>query len=158
MHRSVLRRLAPAAIFAAALTGTLAAPAQAAPAVNLKVPITGTIASDAGLLTVKGTVHLVIQPQDPIQPVDPVRVQTNLGQVSASNACVSCKATGAQKFELATTTTPFIGHFPAEPIQPLDPVRPNACRTLGGLSGDFQLNVNDQGIIMGATAVALDPE
>jgi hypothetical protein len=71
--------------------------------VNLKVPITGTIASDAGPLTVKGTIHLVIHPLDPIQPQDPVRVQANLIQVSASNTAVSCKATGAQKFTLATT-------------------------------------------------------
>jgi hypothetical protein len=158
MNRSIMLRLAPAAIFAAALTGTVAAPAQAAPVVNLKVPITGTIPSDAGPLTVKGTIHLVIQPQDPIQPVDPVRVQTNLIQVSVSNTAVSCKATGAQKFTLATTTTPFIGFYPTDPIQPGDPVRPDACRTLGGLSVDFRLNVNDQGIVTGATAVALDPE
>jgi hypothetical protein len=156
-----MRRLAPAAIFTAALTGTLAAPAQAAPVVNLKVPITGTITSDAGPLTVKGTIHLVIQPLDPIQPQDPIRVQTNLIQVSASNAAVSCKATGAQKFTLNTTTTSFIGSYrfqPLDPVQPGDPIRPDACRTLGGLSVDFRLNVNDQGIVTGATAVALDPE
>jgi hypothetical protein len=86
--------------------------------VNLKVPITGTIASDAGPLTVKGTIHLVIHPLDPIQPQDPVRVQTNLIQVSASKTAVSCKATGAQKFTLATTTTPFIGFYPMNPSNP----------------------------------------
>jgi hypothetical protein len=76
--------------------------------VNLKVPITGTIASDAGPLTVQGTTRLVIQPQDPTQP-------------------------GTQS-----------GLMHAGP--------------LGGLSVDFQLNVNHQGIVTGATAVALDPE
>ena len=41
IHRSVLRRLAPAAIFAAALTGTLAAPSGASRMVlTVKAPAT----------------------------------------------------------------------------------------------------------------------
>ncbi|WP_190988209.1 hypothetical protein [Pseudarthrobacter sulfonivorans] len=111
---------------------------------NLKVPITGTIASDAGPLTVKGTIHLVIHPLDPIQPQDPVRVQANLIQVSASNTAVSCNGPAPRSSPWPPQTTPFIGFYPTDPNYPGDPIRPDACRTLGGLSVDFQLNVNDQ--------------
>ncbi|WP_190990227.1 hypothetical protein [Pseudarthrobacter sulfonivorans] len=97
------------------------------------------------------------------QPDQPLPLRTAYGRNhrASSGPVPSCKATGAQKFTLNTTTPLFIGSYrfqPLDPIQPGDPIRPDACRTLGGLSVDFRLNANDQGIVTGATAVALDPE
>jgi hypothetical protein len=64
---SALLRLAPALIFAAALAGTVAAPAEAATVqapstVTLMIPITGTIAAGATTLTLKGQVPVLLKP------------------------------------------------------------------------------------------------
>jgi hypothetical protein len=159
-----LVRLAGAVCAAAVVAAALAGPAHGAPgsgAVSLKVPLTGTIASAAGPLAVTGTAHLVVIPPNPVMPVDPVRVQTNLSQVRAANAQVSCKAVGAQKFTLASAGTGFTGSYrlyPGDPILPQDPVAPGTCAGLASLGVDYQLQLNDQGEVTGATAVALDTE
>ncbi|WP_427016287.1 hypothetical protein ACQCSX_16180 [Pseudarthrobacter sp. P1] len=170
MKRTILLRVASALVAAAALAGTVAGPAGAATApaatapgpkiVAVTVPLTGTIASGAGSLTIKGNVALVIQPVDPVLPQDPIRPVRVLTAVvvRAANAAVSCQAVGAQLFSLTATTAPFVGHYA---FQPLDPVRPRdggACRALGQLSIDYKLTVNANGTITGATAVALDSE
>lgn len=138
MQRTTLLRVAPAPIFAAALTGTVAPPAQAATVQAPKivsVPIPGTIVSGAGTLTLKGAAAL-----------------------RASNTTLSCRAVGAQAFTLATAESPFVGHYD---FLPQDPFRPGARAwaerprpAQRGLQGDRQRGRN----ITGATAVALDSE
>jgi hypothetical protein len=88
----------------------------------VRIPLPGTLSSSAGPLSLSGTVHVVV-PGNPIQPGDPVRVQTNLVQVTASIDQASCSARGAQSFTLDTATTPFTGSYPIQPSEP--------CRELG---------------------------
>ena len=156
-----MHRLAPAAIIAAALAGTITAPADAAPAprlVSVRVPLTGTITAGAGNLTLNGTIQLIIQPQDPVFPTDPVRPARVLTVVlaRATSPNLSCRILGADTFRLADATTPFVGSYR---FQPVDPVRPNdPCRALAPLNVDYKLTFSGTGAITGATAVALDPE
>jgi hypothetical protein len=150
MKTTKLFRLLLATLFAALLTGSLAAPSHAAGATVLRVPLSGTISSTAGPLSLSGLVHIVI-PGNPIVPGNPIRVETNLIQLRAFNATASCSATGSQQFTLATPTTPFTGSYafiPGNPIAPVDP-----CRDLAPLSVDYQLTVTEGGEVTGATAV-----
>jgi hypothetical protein len=144
MKATKLFRRLLATLFAALLTGGLAAPSHAAGATNLLIPLSGTISSTAGPLALSGFVHLVV-PGNPIIPSDPARVETNLVQVRAANDTASCSAIGTQSFTLATATTPFTGSYafiPGNPISPIDP-----CRDLGSLSIDYQLTVTEGGAI-----------
>ncbi|GER24216.1 hypothetical protein NCCP1664_27110 [Zafaria cholistanensis] len=152
MKTTSLFRLFLAALCAALLAGAVAVPSHAAGAVTVRIPLAGTLSSSAGPLALSGTVHIVLPPS-PIIPSNPIRVETNLSRVTASNDQVTCHARGAQQFTLDTATDPFTGTYPF--AAPPNPVRPgDVCQELGELTVDFQLTVTEGGEITGATATA----
>ena len=150
-------RTAAAAAATAAILSTAGLPATAASingATSLRVPLSGSVLTDAGALNLTGTVHLVIlpvdpyYPGDPYEPTDPYRVQANLVNVRATSPTLSCRATGSQKFEVSGVDAVQTVDYRLEPLDPYVPA-PGTCGGVEELNLRYEINFNDDGTITG---------
>ena len=144
-------RTAAAAAATAAILSTAGLPATAASingATSLRVPLSGSLLTDAGSLNLTGTVHLVILPGDPYEPTDPYRVQANLVNVRATSPTLSCRATGSQKFEVSGVDAVQTVDYRLEPLDPYVPA-PGTCGGVEELNLRYEINFNDDGTITG---------
>lgn len=150
------RTLAATAATAVVLS-TAALPVHAASingATSLKVPLSGSVVTDAGTLNLTGTVHLVIHPNDPYypgdpySPNDPYRVQANLVNVRATGPALSCRATGSQQFVVSGEDSVTRVGYRFEPLDPYAPA-PGTCGGLEELTLRYAVNFDDDGTITG---------
>lgn len=147
----------------AAILSTAGLPAHAASlngATSVRIPLSGTVLTDAGTLNLTGTAHLVISPvdpyhpNDPYSPNDPYRVQANLVNVRATSPTLSCRATGSQKFEVSGVDSVQTVAYRLYPTDPYAPA-PGTCGGREELNLRYEINFDDDGTITSVEATSV---